>query len=389
LTEANSLIYKIQFIFNSGCLAITLNNKADMNIALTLFKYFPFGGLQRDMAAIACELINRGHQVTVLTTEWQGTPLSDVMLEPIRNKGITNHARMAAYSSHINKIRQQNRFDIIVGFNKCAGLDMHYVADVCWRNKLHRQWFKQLLPRYRTYLDLETQTFNNPSCTFLFISAKEIENYRRFYAVAENQAILLPPGINLKFIRPHNADEIREKFRKEFGLADKDKTCLFVGSGFKTKGLDRAIRAFSTLPGNNKRFFVIGRDNPAPYQKLAGHLGVADQIFFLGGRDDVQRFYLGCDVLLHPARFENTGTVLLEAALSGLYVITTTACGYADHIKAMACGEVIAEPVQQQSLNQAVMRISRVNYDEIDKYRQQQDFHGLFKTAANVIEGAR
>jgi UDP-glucose:(heptosyl)LPS alpha-1,3-glucosyltransferase len=360
-----------------------------MNIALTLFKYFPFGGLQRDMAAIAYELITRGHHVTVLTTEWQGTPLSDVMLEPVRNKGITNHAKMAAYSAQINRIRKQNRFDIMVGFNKCAGLDMHYVADVCWRNKLHRRWFKQLLPRYRTYLDLETQTFNNPFCTFLFISAKEIENYQRFYDVAENRAILLPPGINLKFIRPHNADEIRDKFRKEFGLADNDKTCLFVGSGFKTKGLDRAIRAFSTLRENSKCFFVIGRDNPVSYQKLAGQLGVADQIFFLGGRDDVQRFYLGCDVLMHPARFENTGTVLLEAALSGLYVITTAACGYAYHIKAMACGKVIAEPFQQQALNQAIMRIPAVDHDKIEQYRQQQDLHGLFKTAADAIEEAR
>jgi UDP-glucose:(heptosyl)LPS alpha-1,3-glucosyltransferase len=360
-----------------------------MNIALTLFKYFPFGGLQRDMAAIACELSHRGHQVTVLTTDWQGTPLIDVMLEPLQNKGISNHAQIEAYSVQINRIRQQNRFDIIVGFNKCAGLDMHYVADVCWRHKLHRQWFKQLLPRYRTYLDLEAQTFNNPSCTFLFLSAKEIENYRRFYNVTENKTILLPPGINLKFIRPQNADEIRDKFRTKFGLADKDRTCLFVGSGFKTKGLDRAIRAFSTLPGTSKRFFVIGKDNPFSYQKLAGHLGVADQVYFLGGRDDVQQFYLGCDILLHPARFENTGTVLLEAALSGLYVITTTACGYADHITAMGCGEVIAGPFQQQALNQAIMRIGRVDHDKIEQYRQHQDLHGLFKAAADVIEKAK
>jgi UDP-glucose:(heptosyl)LPS alpha-1,3-glucosyltransferase len=263
------------------------------------------------------------------------------------------------------------------------------VADVCWHHKLHHQWLKQLLPRYRTYLQLEAQTFNNPFCTFLFLSAKEIENYRRFYNVAENQTILLPPGINLKFIRPQNADEIRDKFRKEFGLADKDRTCLFVGSGFKTKGLDRAIRAFSTLPGNSNRFFVIGKDNPSSYQKLAGQIGVADQLYFLGGRDDVQRFYLGCDILLHPARFENTGTVLLEAALSGLYVITTAACGYADHIKAMDCGEVIAEPFQQQALNQAVIRMPQVDHDKIERYRQHQDLHGLFKRAADIIEGAK
>lgn len=359
-----------------------------MKIALTLFKYFPFGGLQRDMAAISCELVNRSHQVTILTTDWKGDRLRDAELEILQNKGISNHSRMADYSSRIARIKKQQRFDIMVGFNKCAGLDVYYVADVCWQNKLHGQWLKQHLPRYRTYLDLESQTFNNPYCTFLFISAKEIENYRRFYSFSRNQALLLPPGIDQKFIRPENAVEIRKKFRKEFDLADKDTACLFVGSGFKTKGLDRAIRAFAGLPGTNKRFFVIGKDKTIAYQKLARQFGVARQVFFLGGRDDVQRFYLGCDMLLHPARFENTGTVLLEAALSGLYVIATANCGYAGHIKAMACGEVIDEPFQQQALNQAILRLKTVDHDKTEQYRRQHDMHGLFKAAADAIEEA-
>ena len=359
-----------------------------MNIALTLFKYFPFGGLQRDMAAIARELVYRGHRITILTTEWQGERLTGTEIEFLQKKGMNNHSRMAGYSSGIARIREQNRFDVIAGFNKCAGLDIYYVADVCWRNKLQGKWFKKLLPRYRNYLGLETQTFQNHHGIFLFISEKERENYRKFYDFSEKQSLLLPPGIDQKFIRPHTAYEIRNKFRAEFGLADRDTTCLFVGSGFKTKGLDRAIRAFACLPGNNKRFFVIGRDQTNPFRKLAGKLGVDHQVVFLGGRNDVLRFYLGSDMLLHPARFENTGTVLLEAALSGLYVITTSACGYADHIKAMGCGEILDEPFQQNALNEAVMRLNKVDYNRIEQYRQQHDFHGLFKAAADAIEKA-
>lgn len=359
-----------------------------MNIALTLFKYFPFGGLQRDMAAIAYELMARGHRITVLTNDWQGDRLKDVIVELLYCKGFSNHAQMADYSSRISLIKQQNRFDIIVGFNKCAGLDMYYVADVCWQNKLRGQWLKQLLPRYRTYLDLEIQTFNNHQCTFLFISEKEIENYRQFYDFSKTQALLLPPGIDQKYVRPLNAKEIRKSFRSEFGLTANDQAFLFVGSGFKTKGLDRAIRAFAALPGNNKRFFIVGKDKPKLYQKLAKKLGVTNRICFLGGKNNLQRFYLGCDMLLHPARFENTGTVLLEAALSGLYVVTTASCGYAGHIKAMGCGEVIDEPFQQKTLNQALMKSNTVDYGKVERYRRQHNLHGLFKAAADAIEEA-
>ena len=43
-----------------------------MKLAFTLFKYFPFGGLQKDMLRIAEASAARGHQVTIVTSSWEG-----------------------------------------------------------------------------------------------------------------------------------------------------------------------------------------------------------------------------------------------------------------------------------------------------------------------------
>ena len=43
-----------------------------MKIALCLYKYFPYGGLQRNFLAISEELLKRGHDITVYTGEWEG-----------------------------------------------------------------------------------------------------------------------------------------------------------------------------------------------------------------------------------------------------------------------------------------------------------------------------
>ena len=43
-----------------------------MHLALALFRYFPFGGMQRDMLAIAQHAAERGHQVTIYCHTWQG-----------------------------------------------------------------------------------------------------------------------------------------------------------------------------------------------------------------------------------------------------------------------------------------------------------------------------
>ena len=38
-----------------------------MQLAFVLYKYFPFGGLQRDFMRIALECQKRGHQIRVYT----------------------------------------------------------------------------------------------------------------------------------------------------------------------------------------------------------------------------------------------------------------------------------------------------------------------------------
>lgn len=43
-----------------------------MQLAFVLYKYFPFGGLQRDFMRIALECQRRGHQIRVYTLIWEG-----------------------------------------------------------------------------------------------------------------------------------------------------------------------------------------------------------------------------------------------------------------------------------------------------------------------------
>ncbi len=43
-----------------------------MRVAFCLYKYFPFGGLQRDFMRIAQTVAARGYQVRVYTQSWEG-----------------------------------------------------------------------------------------------------------------------------------------------------------------------------------------------------------------------------------------------------------------------------------------------------------------------------
>jgi UDP-glucose:(heptosyl)LPS alpha-1,3-glucosyltransferase len=71
----------------------------------------------------------------------------------------------------------------------------------------------------------------------------------------------------------------------------------------------------------------------------------------MGGRADVPDFLLAADLLLHPARKENTGTVILEAMVAGLPMLVTDVCGYAKYVTQSGAGVVMSSPFEQSALN--------------------------------------
>src|SRR5436190_18301030 len=111
----------------------------------------------------------------------------------------------------------------------------------------------------------------------------------------------------------------------------------------------------------------------------------------MGGRDDLPCFLLAADLLLHPAYNENTGTVLLEAIVSGLPVLTTDVCGYADYIKKADAGMVLSSPFQQIEFNQtlAAMLLSphRQRWQQNGlKFAKEADIYSMPERAVDMIE---
>lgn len=328
-----------------------------MRLAFVLYKYFPFGGLQRDMLRIAEVCLHAGHQVRVYTMAWDGEVPAGLQVELIEVRGMSSHARNREFSRRLQARLADAPADRVVGFNKIPGLDVYYAADGCVREKLfaERSWLSRLAPRYRHFLKYEEAVFSPAAKTeILMISPRQKEIFVRHYGTPEARIHMLPPGIARDRMAGADAAELRASFRREFGIGDEDRVILCIGSGFKTKGLDRSLRAFAALPEplrSRSQLIAIGEDNAATFSDQAGQLGVGDRFRILRGRDDIPRVLQGGDILLHPAYYENTGTVLLEAVVAGLPVLTTDTCGYAFHIVRAGAGQVLESPFEQAQLD--------------------------------------
>ncbi|WP_165669645.1 glycosyltransferase family 4 protein [Metapseudomonas otitidis] len=328
-----------------------------MQLAFVLYKYFPFGGLQRDFMRIAQECQRRGHAIRVYTMIWEGDVPDgfDVRVAPV--KALFNHKRNEKFTAWVEADLARQPVERVIGFNKMPGLDVYYAADPCFedkaqtlRNGLYRRW-----GRYKHFSDYERAVFAPESKTdVLMISEVQQPLFVKHYATPASRFHLLPPGIASDRRAPANAADIRAEFRREFKLSGDDRLLVQIGSGFKTKGLDRSLKALSSLPRELRkrtRLIVIGQDDPKPFLLQVKALGISDQVNILKGRSDIPRFLLGADLLIHPAYNENTGTVLLEALVAGLPVLVTDVCGYAHYIDEAEAGRVVPSPFEQDALN--------------------------------------
>ncbi len=337
-----------------------------MKFAFVLYRYFPHGGLQCDMMRMLQEALRRGHSVDLYCRDWRcdEPPPAGCNLIGISSGGLTNHGKMDAFARAVRKklAAEQGAYDAVTVFNRMGGGDLYFAADNClaeeWRQK-HHPWMLKLNPRYRTFLRLEQQVCAKDSpCRIMYIVPRQKEQYQCAYGLPDERFWYLPPGMNTACRRPENWQEIRQQKRAELGVADDEILLMLVGSNFRCKGGDRMIRAAASLPEQFRKkmkVFLVGACPPAGCSALAESLGIAKQVIFTGGRSDVPALLQAADLMIHPARSEATGTVLIEAIAAGLPVIASKACGFWNFVAEIDPALAVEEPFEQENLDKTVL----------------------------------
>ena len=372
-----------------------------MIVAFCLYKYFPFGGLQRDFMRIAKTVAARGHQVRVYTRAWQGERPAEFTCIDVPVTAHSNHQRDKQYQSWVQQHLAEHPVDCVLGFNKMPGLDYYYAADVCYAAKVAKEkgFFYRLTPRYRHYAAFEQAVFAPGAKTqLLMLTENQINDFQRFYHTEDARFHRLPPGIYPDRKYSHQPAGSRERYREANGISSQQFLLLQVGSDFSRKGVSRSIAAVAALPTeirHKTQLFVVGQDKPRAFAAQAEKLGIKENVHFFAGRDDVAQLMNAADVLLHPARQEAAGIVLVEAIAAGLPVLVSEVCGYAPHIAAAECGKILPEPFQQQVLDEALYQALADNAlrDEWARkarnYADTQDLYSLPEHVADIITGEK
>ena len=174
------------------------------------------------------------------------------------------------------------------------------------------------------YLFLEKKCFNNAKR--IIANSKMIKDeIISTYDINPNKIDIIYNGIEFKNI---DYQKSFKKLSKEFGLSKDQPIILFVGSGFKRKGVEEFLRITALLKTKGIKAFVVGKEsNMSYYQNLSKKLNIDNQIFFTGPRTDVNDFYTISDIFLFPTHYDPFSNVILEAMYFENAVFTTRSNG--------------------------------------------------------------
>jgi L-malate glycosyltransferase len=118
--------------------------------------------------------------------------------------------------------------------------------------------------------------------------------------------------------------------RKDFGLSKNDFVIIMIARLEAVKGHKIALEALASSLENNKNIQLLLAGDGAEQKKLkeiAVQKGIADNVHFLGHRNDIKELFSIADISMLSSFSESFPLVLLEAARARLPVITTDVGG--------------------------------------------------------------
>ncbi len=283
------------------------------------------GGLEKYTSFLAEAFVQAGCEVTLLTTEEGSLDGIEVIQISKRHKFSLKHHTL--FDKSCNSWLQAHTQDVVFGMERNsfqthyrAGSGVH--AAYLQRRAMHEPFTKRISfafnPLHKKILSLEKSAFENPSLQKLFTNSHMVkEEILQHYKTPEEKIEVVHNGVQWHTFEKPFAASLQKAQKNSFEL-------LFIGNGYRRKGLDYLLKGLSLLPHRDFHLSVVGKEKNIPfYQNLSYKLRLEKEIFFYGPQSDVITFYQQADALAIPSIYDPFANVTLEALAMGLFVISS------------------------------------------------------------------
>ena len=182
-------------------------------------------------------------------------------------------------------------------------------------------------------------------------------------------------GVDLETYHPRNVALFRKSLRKELRIPLDAMVVLFLGSGFRRKGLDSLIASFPDKKGGPPGGLNRGRKRWDPTISGDGKkTWVERNILFLGPTQRSKELYAASDLFVLPTYYEPCSNACLEAMATGIPVVTSRINGAAEMITDHENGFLIEGPWNPEEIA-----------DQVSRFRSLRDRRSLSAKAGESV----
>jgi UDP-glucose:(heptosyl)LPS alpha-1,3-glucosyltransferase len=192
---------------------------------------------------------------------------------------------------------------------------------------LLRRWLSSLSPVDRLERWIDRQAFRRAGRVVCNsdMAARQVE---ALYGVPGERIRVVRNGID--GVRFHPDEARRALARERWGVPSGGRVAMFLGHGFRRKGLAVAGAAFARASGPGDRFVVVGRDAHArrhidPLRALLG-----DRLVVTGGAARPEDCLPGADATVLPTWYDAAANTTVEALACGVPAVTSGRDGNAE-----------------------------------------------------------
>ncbi|MBS1996759.1 MAG: glycosyltransferase family 4 protein [Cyanobacteria bacterium SZAS LIN-2] len=312
-----------------------------LKIAMVLRLFSPSGGLELYALKLIEGLLQDGHKVSVICERDESNLSHEnlrVHLFPPAGRKAGKGERLDYYFEQTSKLLAQltageGPFDIVhsqhfpVSPVDVVTFHNHTAMRLCqvgypWERILNQA--KMTATRaYRTRHRYDRQLASEARMRIFVGEVMHDDFYNNFAIPANAPYAVVHPGAELKATAVDPQPDKRENRPFQF---------LFVGKGFRKKGLDTLLKACAILKkrGQNFTLSIAGMKDKSTARLNLKLLGLADRVQFLGFRKDMPTVFARSQAIILPSKIEPFGMAPIEGMQYGLVPIVSKVCGVAE-----------------------------------------------------------
>jgi glycosyltransferase involved in cell wall biosynthesis len=367
-----------------------------LHVAMVVRSFSERGGLELYAHRTVEGLLKHGHKVTVICEETDSS-LEHANLDKVFFEKADKNARKAVRIQHhfmaaTKAAKDHGPFDIV----HSQHLPMDGADVVSFHNhtagrliKVGQNWERLLTKAKMIYSTAYKRRYAQDeilcrAAVLMFPAAVMRDDFRETYDLDKTHDlrsyVVANPGANF----PQQAQESAAKDGQNVvrtgdatpthpgdtaNQSDLPFTFLFVGKGYRKKGLDVLLSACRELKAKGTQFrLLIAGLKAKPIDKLRlSTLGLSSHVQYLGFRKDMHAVYAQAQATILPSRIEPFGMAPVQGMLLGLVPIVSRVTGVSevlsdgvdalilqDHLSATELSQLMQKLITQVELRQSL-----------------------------------